>query len=107
MKLQLAVLLGAFTVCAPAFAAPPPQPLPRDGSCPTGYYASGQYCVPGTGARFAIARRGSCPGGYYASGQYCVASSEQSGLAIHRAGSCPGGYYASGEYCVSSRPQGR
>lgn len=86
-----------------AHAAPPPQPVIRTGSCPGGYYASGNYCVPGNSARFALPRSGSCPGGYYASGDYCVASSESSRLAIPRSGSCPGGYYASGDYCVSNR----
>ena len=28
-----------------AVAAPPAQPLPRDGSFPGGFYASGNYCV--------------------------------------------------------------
>ena len=101
------LILTLAAAAVPGVAAPPAQPLPRDGSCPSGYYASGQYCVPGSGARFAIERRGSCPGGYYASGHYCVASSDQSGLAIHRAGSCPSSYYASGEYCVSNRTLGR
>lgn len=90
----------SFAVDAPA--APPAQPLERDGSCPSGYYASSNYCVPNKGARFAVHRRGSCPSGYYASGNYCVASSDKSGTAIPRLGSCPSGYYASGEYCVSS-----
>lgn len=88
---------------ARALAAPPPQPLIRDGGCPSGYYASGNYCVPGSNARFAIERSGSCPSGYYASGKYCVASSNNSKTVIHRSGSCPSGYYASGQYCVSSR----
>ena len=95
---SLLVLIGSSVVRA----APPPQPIERDGACPSGYYASGNYCVPGAGARFAISRRGFCPSGYYASGQYCVASTDRSGLAIHRSGSCPSGFYASGEYCVAS-----
>lgn len=96
----LPVLSGMLST---AIAAPPPQPLIRDGSCPSGYYASGNYCVPGSNARFAIERNGSCPSGYYASGNYCVASSNSSKTVIHRSGSCPSGYYASGKYCVSSR----
>ncbi len=85
--------------------APTAQPLPRVSSCPSGYYSSGNYCVPGTNARFAIARHGSssCPSGYYQSGHYCVASSDSAKLAIHRSGSCPSGYYASGDYCVASQ----
>lgn len=98
-------LLTVLTIgyCGFAMAAPPAQPLPRDGSCPSRYYASGNYCVPNTGARFAIARKGSCPSGYYASGNYCVASSDRSKLVIHRSGSCPSGFYASGNYCVSNK----
>ena len=86
-----------------AHAAPPPQALLKSGSCPTGYYASGQYCVPNNNARFALAKDGSCPTGYFASGQYCVASSDKSRAAIPKSGSCPTGYFASGNYCVSSK----
>lgn len=100
----LALLLSAVALGFPAFATTPaPQPVPRSGSCPSGYYASGEYCVPGSSARFAIARSGSCPSGYYGSGNYCVASSSQSKLAIPRRGACPSGYYASGDYCVATR----
>ncbi|MEN9314680.1 MAG: hypothetical protein RIS35_1073 [Pseudomonadota bacterium] len=98
--LTLALLASAALA---AHASPPPQPVVRTGSCPSGYYSSGNYCVPGNNARFALPRSGSCPSGYYSSGDYCVASSESSRLAIPRAGSCPSGYYSSGDYCVSSR----
>ncbi len=98
------VLIGLVMLTAGAvLAAPPAQPLERDGSCPTGYSASGNYCVPGNSARFAIERNGSCPTGYSASGNYCVAISDRSKMVIHRSGSCPSGYYASGNYCVSTR----
>lgn len=99
----LALLLAVPAMIAPVLAAPPAQPLLRSGSCPSGYYSSGKYCVPGSSARFAIDRNGACPSGYYSSGNYCVASSDNSGAAIHRSGSCPGGYYASGKYCVESK----
>ena len=46
----------------------------RLGSCPSGYYASGEYCVRTESGRPAIERLGSCPSGYYASGSYCVES---------------------------------
>jgi len=95
-------LMGLFMLSA-SIAAPAAQPLARDGSCPSGYSASGNYCVPGSSARFAIARNGSCPSGYSASGNYCVATSDRSKMVIHRSGSCPSGYSASGNYCVSSR----
>lgn len=106
MRLSLAAACLAFMaglVGQPALSAPPAQPLPRDGSCPGGYYASGNYCVPNANGRYAISRNGSCPSGYHSSGNYCVASSDNSKLAIHRKGSCPGGFYASGNYCVSSK----
>lgn len=103
LRNRLPMLLVLFA--AAVHAAPAPQPLPRASSCPSGYYSSGNYCVPGTNARFAIARHGSgsCPSGYYQSGQYCVASSDSAKAAIQRVGSCPSGYYASGDYCVASR----
>lgn len=99
-RLAFATLACLMTT---AHAAPPPQPVLRTGACPSGYYASGSYCVPGGSARFALPRSGACPSGYYASGDYCVSASENSKLAIPRAGACPSGYYASGDYCVSSR----
>jgi len=97
------LLLVLIWVLGSAVAAPPPQPVIRDGSCPTGYYSSGNYCVPGSNARFAIERDGSCPTGYYSSGKYCVASSDASKTVIQRSGSCPSGFYSSGNYCVSNR----
>ena len=101
--MRMSWLAWAVLGAAAVQAAPPAQPLAREGSCPGGYYASGNYCVPGSGALFAIVRSGSCPSGYYASGNYCVASSASSRAVIPRSGSCPGGWYASGNYCVSSR----
>jgi hypothetical protein len=103
MNLRCLTALGLAIASLSAQASPAAQPVLRNGSCPSGYYASGNYCVPGNSARHALSRSGSCPSGYYASGDYCVASSERSGLAIPRSGSCPSGFYASGDYCVSSR----
>ena len=94
-------ILIAFAVSSNA--APPAQPLERNGSCPSGYSSSGEYCVPNKDARFAIARDGSCPSGYSSSGNYCVASSDHSKLAIHRPGSCPSGFSSSGNDCLSNR----
>ncbi|NDA10825.1 MAG: hypothetical protein EBZ07_08310, partial [Verrucomicrobia bacterium] len=37
-----------------AVAAPPATPLAKDGACPSGYYASGNYCTPTASARFAL-----------------------------------------------------
>ena len=96
-----AIVLGFAVVAVNVAAAP--QPLIRDGSRPSGYYSSGNYCVPNDNAHFAVPRAGSCPSGYYSSGNYCVAQSDDSKLAIPRTGSCPSGYYSSGDYCVSNK----
>jgi hypothetical protein len=98
-----------FTLAIPfanaAFAATPtPQPLPRTGSCPSGYSSSGGYCTPGSSARFAVPRNGGpCPSGYSSSGDYCLASSDSSKLAVPKTGSCPSGFSSSGAHCLSSR----
>ena len=55
-------------------ASPPVQPLVKINSCPSGYYGSGSYCVPGNNAKFAIVRNGTCPSGYHGSGNYCVSN---------------------------------
>jgi len=86
-----------------ANAAAPPQPILRNGTCPSGYYASDEYCVPTSSARFAITRDGTCPSGYYASDKYCVASTDSAKAVIPRVGSCPSGWYASDKYCVSTK----
>jgi hypothetical protein len=77
-------------------------PLAKDGSCPSGYSSSGNYCTPGSSARFAIAKTGSCPSGYSSSGNYCLAGTNAK-QAIPKNGSCPSGYSSSGDYCLSSR----
>jgi hypothetical protein len=96
-------LIAIALISSAVNAAPPPQPLVRDSSCPSGYYSSGSYCIPNNSAKFAIERNGSCPSGYYSSGNYCVASSDDSKLAIPRVNSCPSGYYSSGNYCLSNK----
>lgn len=92
-------------LCASAIAdSPMAQPVLRDGSCPSGYSSSGNYCTPNSGARFALPRAGgSCPSGYFSSGNYCVASSSSSKHAMPRVGSCPSGYFSSGNFCVASK----
>lgn len=99
----LFVAVCSLAVASACLAAPPAAPILKEGSCPSGYYSSGNYCVPNSSARFALPKLGSCPSGYYSSGNYCVASSDSSRLAIPKSGSCPSGYYSSGNYCVSSR----
>ena len=101
MKILIIYFFACIFTATNASGAPPAQPLEKIGSCPNGYYSSGNYCVPNSKARFAIYKDGSCPNGYYSSGDYCVASSDSSKTAIHKTGSCPNGYYSSGNYCVS------
>jgi hypothetical protein len=76
-----------------------PRPVPREGACPSGYWTSGDYCMPGPTAAYAIRREGSCPTGYSSSGQYCLAGPNAE-FAIPRSGACPSGYSTSGNYCL-------
>ncbi len=99
----LFLLMAGFVLPSMANASPMPQPIVKQGSCPSGYYSSSNYCVPTSNARFAIVKNGSCPSGYYSSSNYCVASSDSSRLAVPKVGSCPSGFYSSGQYCVSSK----
>ena len=95
-------LLGALAFLNVGGAAFAQQAILRNGSCPSGYHASGNYCAPGAQARPVIERNGSCPSGYSASGDYCLMGANGR-PAIHRVGSCPSGYSASGAYCESTR----
>ncbi len=96
----LGTLLAGFAVVA--FAQPDAVALPKTGSCPSGYSTSGNYCAPGSGARFAVPKVGSCPSGYSTSGNYCLAG-PGARHAVPKVGSCPSGYSTSGDYCLSSR----
>ena len=89
-------------VGAPGMAQVPlAQPLIKQGSCPSGYHSSGNYCTPSSpNARAALPQVGSCPSGYHTSGGYCLASSNASKAAIVKSGSCPSGYHVSGAYCL-------
>lgn len=91
----------SFLYCAPTFSCQP-QPLLKQGSCPSGYAQSGDYCAPSSGARYALLKIGSCPSGYSQSGNYCLAGSSAK-LAVPKQGSCPSGYSQSGDYCLSGR----
>ena len=97
------ITMSAAIICSWALAAPPAQPLLKAGPCPSGYGSSGNYCIPGSSARFAISNEGPCPSGYSSSGNYCVATSERSKTAIPKSGPCPSGYNSSGSYCLSNR----
>ena len=83
-----------------ALALPPASPIAKNGSCPSGYSTSGNYCKPGSNARYAVAKNGSCPSGYSSSSRYCVANSNKSKTAIPKVGSCPSGCSTSGKYCL-------
>jgi hypothetical protein len=89
------------TFAVTAMADPSPQPVPKKGSCPSGYSTSGAYCKPGSSARYAVRKGGSCPSGYSTSGDYCLAG-KNARLAVPRVGSCPSGYSTSGDYCLKS-----
>lgn len=105
--------LAAFFCCAviflPALACQNAVPKAssfsnQGGNCPTGYYSSGNACVPYAGSsKYAFYNAGgSCPSGYYSSGNGCVAFSPSSCHAFYNfGGSCPTGYYRSGNSCVS------
>lgn len=100
MKLFLTLLTMIFGIAL----AQSTQPIIKEGSCPSGYITSGNYCVPtGDNSHFAISKNGSCPSGYITSGNYCLSSSDNSKVAIEKQGSCPSGYITSGNYCLSNR----
>ncbi len=80
----------------------PVKSLVKDGSCPSGYTTSGNYCKPGSGARYALPKHGSCPSGYTTSGSYCLAGNSAR-YAVPKSGSCPSGYTTSGGYCLSGK----
>jgi hypothetical protein len=104
MKKTLIYFVSLLIMSGNLFAQPPAQPVMKNGSCPSGYVSSGNYCVPsGDSSRFAITKSGSCPSGYVSSGDYCLASGDNSRLAIPKQGSCPSGYISSGDYCLSSK----
>ncbi len=94
------LLLATATV----HSAPQAQPILKNGSCPSGYHSSSNYCAPNNEkSPFSLTKTGSCPSGYYSSGNYCLATSKNSKGAIYRSGSCPSGYHSSGNYCLSNK----
>jgi hypothetical protein len=95
-------LAAAIAWSAPARAEPAAAPVPKVGACPSGYSTSGNYCAPGSSARFALPKVGACPRGYSTSGSYCLAGANAR-HALPKSGSCPSGYSTSGDYCLSSR----
>ena len=104
---SLWLMLALTLASAPALAQQPVRPLPKVGSCPSGYYSSGSYCVPSSSGntRGAIEKAGSsCPMGFYSSGNYCLSSPSNTREAIQKTGhSCPLGWFSSGRYCLRNR----
>ena len=104
-KTRTTIFLAMTFVCTAYVALAgdlPVKPLIKEGSCPSGYTTSGNYCKPGSGARYALPRHGSCPSGYTTSGSYCLAGNSAR-YAVPKAGSCPSGYTTSGGYCLSGK----
>ncbi len=98
------LVLTLFAIISHIVFAQSAQPIIKEGSCPSAYITSGNYCIPnGDNAHFAISKNGSCPSGYISSGNYCLASGNNSKLAIEKQGSCPSGYITSGNYCLSNK----
>jgi hypothetical protein len=66
--------------------------------------AAESYCLPKNG-KARIEKRGTCPSGYFASGDCCEAFHADTKAAIPRiqGKACPSGTYASGGACVSFR----
>jgi len=101
----IVVALSGITLSVQA--QQPVRPLPKTGSCPVGYFTSGQYCMPGRSqaVRGAIEKHGSsCPVGFFSSGNYCLSHGTNQREAMRKLGpSCPTGWLTSGSYCVKSR----
>jgi hypothetical protein len=62
------IIVAAFTT-----ALAQPAPVPKVGSCPSGYVESGGFCAPMSGTtRTAIIKSGQCPANWITSGAYCL-----------------------------------
>ena len=92
--------LALLFVAASAIAELLTQPVPKAGACPSGWHASGNYCVPNSKDTLPIVPKvGVCPSGWHAAGNYCVANSESSKPIVPKQGACPHGWHASGAWC--------
>lgn len=76
--------------------------LPKNGNCPSSYSSQGDFSVPGSAARFAIAKIGSCSSEYSSQGNYCVADSTARFAMLKGSSNCPSGCGSQGNCCVSS-----
>lgn len=98
------LLLGLTPLFGHADPIPSLQPILKIGACPSGYRASGQYCLPGDKARLAMEKRGSCPSGYTSRGAYCLAGRSARPAVPKWGTACPSGWSTSGDYCLRNRP---
>jgi hypothetical protein len=66
-------MIAVVALIATTAQAQQPLPVPKTGSCPSGYRESGSYCAP-TSDRTpaAIVKQGQCPSGWTQSGAYCI-----------------------------------
>ncbi len=79
------------------------QAVPKIGTCPTDYHASGGACLSNFPSKMpppALPKFGPCPVGYRHSGDYCLGYDDAK-HAIPKIGSCPNGYHVSGAYCLA------
>ena len=107
-RLALGLAVSLVLLAPSALQAQQPvRPLVRNGSCPMGYYGSGDYCVPSSSSATggALEKSGNgCPMGFYSSGNYCLSTPSNQREAIQKVGpGCPMGWFGSGNYCVKSR----
>jgi hypothetical protein len=71
--LHFAFLIIGVSVMLATSALAQATPVPRVGSCPSGYTESGGYCAPMSGTtRPAIVKSGQCPANWISSGAYCL-----------------------------------
>jgi hypothetical protein len=101
MTIARNALIGSISLCFLAHAQlPPKSPIPKDGSCPSGYVTQGNFCAPGAEAQLAIPKHGSCPSGYTSQGNYCVANPNAKAAFLKHSAICPYGYVSQGNYCI-------
>ena len=64
-------MIRASVICCVLLASA--TPLPKVGSCPSGYASEASWCVPMRNAPVAVPKgAGQCPSSMTASGAYCI-----------------------------------